>query len=323
MRKITMLKEVCLQYNNQIIKSIADLILKKKDCIEIKEIIVKFLACTNKQEIFGDMGIKLGNFLLQAETQHPELYCFIEKTIGINGLNEISQIIQLHKYCKSKKLNFIKNNLFRLCKFFVPENVFLSGKSLEFLDQSKIHTRFLNVEDRWKTRSKKKLGKINGIKKSIESAEENCNLNIFSCYHHNSEIIKEVLCELENKYQVFTSMKCDLMADEIKSTINRLNNDLNNQSLGFHRITLNSIAKNYNNIFKTEDDIKIFPIDQCFYKNNNIVKPLIDLCENFPPYGNGYAAFDHYAIIRTDLSPFGILVGERDTQTFFIGYYHE
>ena len=132
MRKITMLKEVCLQYNNQIIKSISYLILKKKDCIEIKEIIVKFLACTNKQEIFGDMGIKLGNFLLQAETQHPELYCFIEKTIGINGLNEISQIIQLHKYCKSKKLNFIKNNLFVYVNFLYLKMYFYPEKVLNF-----------------------------------------------------------------------------------------------------------------------------------------------------------------------------------------------
>ena len=318
-----MLRETCLKYNEQIIKSINNFNLQQNHFTETKKTIADFLVCEKKQEVFGDMGVKLDNFLSQSDWSHPELYYFIENAIGSLGLSEMSQIIQLQKYCKRKKLNIVQSNLSRLFKYFVPEKVFLSGKSFEYLEQSKIHTRFLPSTSRWETRSKKKAGKINGAKRETLYTEEYQNLNIFSCYHHNSEKIKEVLSDLENKYQIFLNIKCELMAKEIKSAIDRLNNDLNSQSLGFHRITLNSIAKNYINIFQTDDDIKIFPVEQNFYKNSNSIHPLVQLCDNFPAYGNEYAAFDHYAVIKTDSSLFGVLVGERDTQTFFIGYYHE
>lgn len=311
-----------ISYNKEITESILSFKICLPEDAGIKKTLANFLLLENMKDSFGEFGEKFRKFILNADMQHPELFSFIAHTVGDDGMKELHEIMEISRYCKRKKFSIVRQNLHQLCNNFSSNKIYMFGKNIEYLEQSKIHSRFLPCNQRWEVRNTKKAAKINGLK-SINLIEiEQKNKKVFECYHHNSDKINNILIELKNKYNNLCKMNCAYMATEVKNSIDKIALDLNLQSLGFHRITLNSVAKNLNKICDDNNDIKIHPvtIEMCEY--NKVLKNIVDICENFPAFGNGYAAFDHYAVIKSDSANVGIIVGERDMQAFFIGYYY-
>ena len=114
-----------------------------------------------------------------------------------------------------------------------------------------------------------------------------------------------------------------MMAAEINAAIEKLKLDLNLQSFGFHRITLNVVARNLNAFCDVKGNIRIYPVTQEIAAANDSLRQIVNLCESFPAFCGDYAVFDHYAFIKDELSDVGIIVGERDAQSLFLGYYYE
>ena len=78
----------------------------------------------------------------------------------------------------------------------------------------------------------------------------------------------------------------------------------------------------YKEIFNLESDVVIIPVNSTIFQSCKDVQKLVTICDNFPVFGHEYPVFDHYALVGcVDASQF-VLVGERDTQTFFLGYAH-
>ena len=293
--------------------------------VEFNVLIQNILNEKNKDVLFGSFGKNLQNFLGVVERSHPEFFVFLRHNLFPDEVSKkMNDLICVHKYCKRKKLNIV-HNLNVLCKEFLPEKTITAAKTVDDLFASKVHTRFLRHDDRWVVRHCKKSTKIQTYKKNLELEPEDKNYDVFLCYHHNSDAIKDILVDLRKKEQNFRSISCQNLANETSAAINRLESDLNSQSLGFHRITLNAVARNIHKIENAENnrEIKIHPVTQDWYHNNKHLNDLIGICENFPLYGNNYPVFDHYGVIKFDDAKTGIVVGERDTQAFFVGYYHE
>jgi hypothetical protein len=318
-------KDFFSKCNEHIIESVKSFKYNNEDNLDIKNLIFDFLNLKNKKEVFGNFGSNLENFLLHADLNHTEILGFLKQRIFTEDcIREINELFALYKYCKRKKLNQSMSNLHKLCNYFTSEKMFLVGKTIDNLKVTKVHTRFLSENLRWEVRSCKKPTKIQGLKKSFE-ADDEPEEKLFVCYHHNSTEVANVLRDLYTKQSMFTKMDCHHLAGEIGLAIKKIENDLQSQSLGFHRITLNSAARSIRKLVKIsdEDEIKIYPVDPIWCDTNNSVNMLVKICENFPAYNCNFACFDHYGVIKANKTPVGIVVGERDTQTFFIGYYHE
>ena len=323
---MTMKKDDCLSLNQQIIDSIGKFDYKKEDHEYVKNIVFEIINLKNVENILGTFGTNLKNFLLHADLNHAEFLSFLRyKIFSDECIEEVRELLALNKYCKRKKMHSMVENLHKLCKYFVTEKMFLLGKTIDNLSKTKVHSRFLPDRQRWDVRSCKKPTKIQGYKKLVDVDESSFD-KVFACYHHNSTTVNNILTDLRYKANVFKNIDCRNLSSELDSAISRIENDLQSQSLGFHRITLNAVARNvcrFYSGYTEDDDIKIFPVDLSWYNTNSNLSSLISICEKFPAYDNQFACFDHYGVIKSENAPFGIVVGERDTQTFFIGYYHE
>lgn len=312
-----------LDFNKKIIESIKAFSCNLTTYDSVKVVIADFLLFNHVDECFGDFGHKLKSFILSIDMQHPELFAFLQNALGENGIMEMKEIMEIFKYSKRKKHKLIISRFHKLCENFSANRMFVFNKNLEYLEQAKIHSRFLDEKQRWDVRSRKKVTKIAMPKKPPVVEEDAKTPDAFACYHHNSDRIISVLAHLESKYNTLIDMNCVHMAAEIKETIDKINTDLNSQSLGFHRITLNSVAKNISKISNFYQDVKIHPVTEEMLWTNSSLRDLVTACERFPAFDAGYSVFDHYGIIKADDSEVGIIVGERDTQAFFIGYFYD
>lgn len=311
--------------NAEIVQSINKFEYHFEDYSDVKNIIFEFLNLKNHNDIFGMFGNNLKNFLLHADLNHSELLSFLRhKIFSDDCISEIKELFILYKYCKRKKLRAVEQNLFKLCNHFVAEKIFLVGKTIDNLKLTKVHTRFLPDKERWEVRGYKKPTKIQGLKKTFDSDDIQED-QLFVCYHHNSCAVAEVLSDLKIKESMFLKIECTNLANEVNAAIKKIETDLQSQSLGFHRITLNAVARNMSRWYgdKGDADVKIYPIDASWCETNRSINNLVKICEQFPAYDGKFACFDHYGVIKCEHMPFGIIVGERDTQTFFMGYYHE
>ncbi len=290
------------------------------------EVLLKqILAEKNKEFLFGTLGKNLQNFIDLTDLNHPEMCMFLSNNLFSPEITKfLSDLITLCKYCKRKKLS-ITSKLKTLCETHLTDKAIIFLKNIENLFTSKVYTRFMEHDKRWSIRHCKKSTKIQTYKKLSNSENDDVNPNFFICYHHNSLAIKEVLDDLYTKENNFRNMSCRNMADETLAAIKRLESDLQCQSLGFHRITLNAVARNIHKIEEAKEynEIRIHPVTQEWYHRNKHLNDLVGICENFPAYDSKYPVFDHYGVIKFDNANSGVLVGERDTQAFFIGYYHE
>jgi hypothetical protein len=109
------------------------------------------------------------------------------------------------------------------------------------------------------------------------------------------------------------------MVGEIDAAIAKIEQESANKNYGFRRITLNNVANLYKDIFETEDDIIIIPVSKEIYDKNRTVANFIDVCDKFPAL-DGFPVFDHFGLVGSTKIKNYVLVAERDTQTFFLGY---
>ena len=195
----------------------------------------------------------------------------------------------------------------------------LKGRTIDDPFLTNIHIRFLDKDSIDQCRNKKKRQVISNWKNYVSPISEQDNLDILECYHHNSLKTKDVICQLNKRKQIFVEMKCLQMVAEINDAIEKLDQESLDKNFGFRRITLSSVANAYRELFKSDDDILIIPITKELVEINTDVGLFVNLCDNLSQL-NGYSIFDHYGLVGSIKNRNFIIVGERDTQTFFIGY---
>jgi len=315
-----MLNDAWLKYNDEILSSIENF----KYEIFIKEEIFKFLKFFKDSdivyEVFGEIGDDLYEFLNCIDTSHLEFNSFIESLLGIDAINEIQEILNLYEYAnKNKYSNLIKRFKF-LPQFFKKENILLNGRTLADPLITNIHTRFLTSDLIWQSRNVKKTQVIN--KNKILLQDNNAKYDLFNCYHHNSDKTNVLKAEFLKRKKIFQKLNCVQMSNEIDDAIKKLDTEVLKKHFGFRRITLGSVSFGYKEIFNLESDVVIIPVNSTIFQSCKDVQKLVTICDNFPVFGHEYPVFDHYALVGcVDASQF-VLVGERDTQTFFLGYAH-
>lgn len=307
-------------YNLQIRKSIMQLKMDLHSDPQILHLVREIISRPNIETILGDLGIKLQKFLCNTDISHPE-YCSFLKTIFDNDcFQEIQEIIEVSNFCNRKNLKFISYNIKNLCNYFKKENTLNGGKTLDNPLISHAHSRFLEIKNIWQSRSAKKLQKVHLSKISSFEHDKFKKPDIFICYHHNSEKTIELKNELIRRKKIFESIDCLHMINEIDQAIDKLSSESLHKNFGFRRITLSSIAGIYKKLFPDSQDVFIKPVDLEVYNKFEDVKSVVDLCDSFPAFHSSYSVFDHYALVYDPEVKSSIIVGERDTQTFFLGY---
>jgi len=306
-------------FNSEIYSSIMNFRVEFEKNKKIEDFIKSFLAQKDLDILFGDMGVLLKQFLYSIDITHPELPDFLEKNIKYAAIDEINQIIELNKYCKRKKNLFLNSRFYSLCRDFAKENLGVFGRTVGDPLLTKMHTRFLPKEKIWKARESKKEQVINIMSKNKDLLE-NQNGD-FRSYHHNSLNIVDLKNDLKNKKEIFDKMNCSFMSAQINHAISKLEKEITLQSFGFHRITLSTVASNIKSSIQFNNDVYIKPVvEEMVSDNKTFLSKIVNLCDNAPSLENKYSLFDHYAIVLPKNDDLGIIVGERDCQTYFIGY---
>lgn len=308
------------EYNSQIRKSIMQLKMQIESDEKVLILAKQLINRPNIENILGDLGIKLQKFLASTDISHPEYTVFLKNLLGENSVDEILEILEVSAFCNRKDFKYITINLKNLCCNFKKENLYGNGKTLDNPLFSHAHTRFVEMKNLWQSRSEKKLQKVQLSKINSFDHEKFSKPDIFICYHHNSEKTVDLKNELLRRRKIFETIDCHHMISEIDQAIDKLSTESLHKNFGFRRITLSSIAGIYRRLFADCQDIYIKPVDYEIYSKYEDVKNIVDLCDAFPLFYSTYSAFDHYALVYDPEIKSAIIVGERDTQTFFLGY---
>lgn len=319
-----MLPQKWIDYNQEIKNSINNLRMDLSYDQNIWAFIFSYIQRNQKFNILGVLGDNLTDFLESCDLNHVEFPIFLENFLGKDVIQEIEEIIEIANFCKRKNYKSYEKRLYLLATKFKKENLLLNGRTLSDPSITNIHTRFLQKNEIWKTRNSKKQQVITRSKILGIHEKKSLNEDLFICYHHNSEKTQELKNELENRKLIFQQLNCLQMLHEIDDALQKLNSEIMMKNFGFRRITLNAMAHALKDYYKSDDASFICPVTEDLYLKNEYVKSFVDLCDNFPIFQNKYSVFDHFGLVGLDNQKNYILVGERDTQTFFIGYiYHE
>jgi len=317
-----MLFDAWRKYNSEIINSIKSYRFEKPDDYQINSVVECLFIRTNAEEIYGTLGKNFKSFLNNVNFDHPEVSVFVKNILGNECITEIEQISEIANFCKRKNfVNFIpKIKLMLNC--FVKSNFFLNGKTIGDPAETNTHIRLLKNNNLWKLREKKKCQRIN-VSYDSNYDYKKTNESLLCCYHHNSQKTEQLRVELLRKKRLLEKMNCKHLLDEINVAIEKLNNEVCAINMGFRRITLSNVASALQKFDSNSSDIYIFPLteEQCLKAES--IKTLVNLTENFPAFSSAFAAFDHYGVVRGAEQSHGLLVGERDAKTFFLGYYME
>jgi hypothetical protein len=314
-----MLDPVLQEFNFQIIASIKNLKFNLKKDKNVLNFVKQYIETYDKINFLGNFGLRLYELLNNIDYDHPEASKFLKNLLGNNCLQEILQIIEIVKFLKRKKFDSFLEKIQYLPSLFKKDNLLLKGRTIDDPFLTNIHIRFLDKDSINQCRNKKKRQVISNWKNYVSPISEQDNLDILECYHHNSLKTKDVICQLNKRKQIFVEMKCLQMVAEIDDAIEKLDQESLDNNFGFRRITLSSVANAYRELFKSDDDILIIPITKELVEINTDVGSFVNLCDNLSQL-NGYSIFDHYGLVGSIKNGNFIIVGERDTQTFFIGY---
>lgn len=317
-----MLFDAWSKFNSEIINSIKTYKFEVEKDNALNTIVECIFIKTNAAEIYGSLGEKLKSFLSHVNFDHPEMAVFVKNILGENSIKEIEQFADLANYCNRKGYDLVTPKLKLMLSHFVKSNFFLNGKTLGNPEETNTHIRFLKQPNLWHLREKKKFQKINVVIDSEYDYKKNDN-SILCCYHHNSKKTEQLRLELLRKKRILEKMNCRHLLDEINSAINKLNNEICAANMGFRRITLGNVASSLKKIDPAASDIHIFPLTEKQANEVDSIKTILSMTENFPAFGSKFPVFDHYGVVRGMEQDYGLLVGERDSRTFFLGYYME
>ena len=267
----------------------------------------------------GTFGSRLYELLINIDWDHPESTQFLKSLATEACIKELIQIIEIVKFLKRKKFDNFLEKIQYLPSLFKKDKFLLKGRTVDDPLLTNIHIRFLDYDSVKYCRGQKKRQIISNWKNYVSEISDHNNFDILECYHHNSAKTKDVTTQLNKRKQIFVDMKCLQMVAEIDEAIERLDQESLDKNFGFRRITLSSVANAYRELFKTEDDIIIIPVTDEITKQSFDAKQFVDICDNLP-FMNGFPIFDHYGLVGSTKVKNYVLVGERDTQTFFIGY---
>lgn len=274
------------------------------------------------EDILGDLGYKLAELFRHSDKNHPEFGGFVRALLGDNCIKEISDLITVVKFFNKKKFTEFLTRIKFLAKNFKKENFILNGRTLNDPFITNIHIRFLDRNSIWSCRNIKKRQIISNWKNKNLNFSENLNYEVFSCYHHDSNKTDVLKAELEKRRKNLLQLNCLQMVQEIDEALDKLSKESLDRNYGFRRITLTNVANAYRDYYETEDDIIIIPVCKEIYDTNKTVQEFVDVCDNYKNM-NGYPLFDHFGLVGSTKIKNYILVAERDTQTFFLGYvYH-
>lgn len=310
-------------YNNQIRHSISTIKLDVEKDVDILSLCSNLSTRTNIEDVLGDLGLRLQRFLQCSDKTHPELSNFIKSNLTEDMITEINEIVQIANFCNKKGFKQIKNNIKNLCFNFRKDNLSHGGKTIDSPTVSNVHTRFLHHEKLWQVRENKKPQKIHISKTNLNESDKFKKHDVFACYHHNSEKTIELKNELLRRRKIFESIDCFHLINEVDEAINKLSMESLHKHFGFRRITLSNVAMVYKNLFPESQEIYITPVHKDLYEKNMDLKSMIDVCDYFPLFQSAYSVFDHYGLVSDPSINCAIIVAERDTQTFFLGYTHE
>ena len=313
-----MLNPEWLKYNEEILNSIKQFKYEVFVKDEIYNFIESFQSCNFVFDVFGELGDYLKEFINCSDLNHKEFYTFIESLLGNEAICEIQQLLDLHEYANKKNYSKLIERFKYLPRFFKKENILLNGRTLADPLISNIHSRFLTKDIIWQSRNSKKTQVINKTKLTLQ--QKSGKFDLFSCYHHNSDKTNLLKNEFLKRKKIFEKLNCTQMSNEIDDAINKLDTEVLKKHFGFRRITLGAISFGYKEVFNKDSDIVIVPVTSSIYESCKDVQNFVDLCDMFPAFDNQYPVFDHYGLVGSTDSKQYIVVGERDTQTFFLGY---
>jgi hypothetical protein len=317
-----MLFDAWRQFNSEIISSLKTYKFETERDNALNTIVECIFIKTNASEVYGSLGEKLKSFLSHVNFDHPEMHVFVKNILGDESIKEIEQFADLANYCKRKGYDSVAPKLKLMLSHFVKSSFFLNGKTLGNPAETNTHIRFLKNSNLWHLREKKKCQKIN-VAIDSEYDYKKIDESILCCYHHNSQKTEQLRTELLRKKRILEKMNCRHLLDEINTAINKLNNEICAINMGFRRITLGNVASSLKKIDPSISDIHIFPLTENQAYENNSIKTILSMTENFPAFGSKFPVFDHYGVVRGLEQDYGLLVGERDSRTFFLGYYME
>jgi hypothetical protein len=277
-----------------------------------------FLINYGHDNLYGDLGVDLKNFLSNVDLNHPELDIFLSKIFGYEGLEEVEILHEISSFCVRKKFDHIIVRLKNLLKCFVKNNLPHHGKTLGNPMSTHAYTRFLPKDKLWISRESKKPQRVLNKKNVFENIS--VNHDVLDAYHHGSDKSLQLKEELLRKKQIFDTMNCTYLSKEIDLAIKKIDEELIACNFGFRRITLSAIANSFINICGSPVDIYLEPVKLEKISENCFLSEFVNACDNFGCFNNCKSVFDHYGIIRADENDLSLLVGERDLKTFFIGY---
>jgi len=321
-RQNRMLTQEWQAYNHDILESIKN----EKLIVGIDKKILDFVANYEKfvlnDDILGELGYKLSELFRHSDKNHPEFSSFVKTLLGDDCIKEVTNLISTAKFLSKKKFFEFLPKLKFLASNFKKENFILNGRSLNDPFITNIHIRFLDRHSMWSCRNIKKRQIISNWKNKKLNSSENLNYEVFSCYHHNSNKTNILKKELEKRRKSLMQLNCVQMVQEIDEALQKLSQESLDKNYGFRRITLSNVANAYRDYYETEDDIIIVPVSKEIYDQNVTLQEFVDTCDNYGIFNN-YPLFDHYGLVGSTKIKSFILVAERDTQTFFLGYaYH-
>ena len=310
---------VLQDYNQSILSSIKNFNYQIDPPKNLYGVLECLFKQTETEKIYGDLGIKLSNFIKNIDMAHPELDAFISNFIGLEAINELEILGEIAAFCRKKRYFSVIPRLNLLLENFSKNKIFLSANSLGDPKETNTHCRFLPKEKLWSIRENKKQQVLH-FSKNLFDGSEGKDENIFTAYHHNSDKTLQLKSELERKKKIFETLNCSHMIQEIEDAIKNLESGIITANFGFRKITLSVASNCLKKMAAKNSQSYILPVTYQMSQENINIKNFVDFCDNFKIFNSLYSVFDHYAVLRLDDFDIGVLVAERDTKTFFVGY---
>lgn len=314
-----MLPEIWKNFNKTIQNSILNFNYKFEEKDSFNILYENLFHKLADVKCLGELGESLKEMLKSMDAKHPEINTFFYNLIGLQAIEEITEIVEIQNFCNRKAFKSVGNRIKELLGHFSKNYILLNGKTIGDPEKTNCHIRFLEPKKMWACRSKKKRQILNANKILPDNV---VSLDCLNLYHHNSDKTLELKKQLLKKLEIFENLSCNHLASEIREAIKRLDDELITINFGFRRITLSTLASVHRKIFKHSEDIFIYPINEETYWKYENISNFVDLTDNFKCFNSNHPVFDHYGIICGEDTKVGFLVGERDTKAFFIGYCH-
>jgi len=312
--------EIWKNFNQEILHSINSYKFHNTNFDAYYSVIECLLSKANPETIYGELGARLKSFFTHADLEHPELKIFLRNLISNEAIREINEINDIASFCIRKGYMNYLPKLKNILSHFVKNKFFLNGKTIGSPSETNTHIRVIKTNNLWLYRKNKKSQKINVIS-DVPTDIGLLPYDALSCYHHNSEKTKKLREDLLHQRSIFEKLQCHNLLSEIDEAIDKLDLEINGTNMGFRRITLNSIGSVLFKMFDSVKNVYIIPITEQIAKSNEDIEKLVAGCDKFAGFGHNYAVFDHYAAIKDFDADYGFLVGERDSKTYFIGYF--